>query len=853
MKPKDLKNSNDELKASSENMDDANTPEVNQNQTAANDANEAKKVADEGKTEVSEKSINNTPDEEVVGAAEEQEASELERALEQEVIDAGSPETVADETSSKSETEPAADAAGEVVEEVAEESKDEPVKDEVKKDETPEVEKQEEKAVPKKASGKVEKEKAEEPIAEENIEETDAESPLEEGKAEPGKDKVEEEKAAEVETAEVVEAKTAPEKAKEEKPEEPVVEEKPEKEEIAEKEQPAAEAKEEKTPEEEPSAPQAEASSESDKEEKKAKEEAPTPEPVDYAGLNEVELINALRDLLTNHADEDIKADIDSIKVNFYKKHHALVEEEKKKFLEDGGAEEDFESSDTIYEEDLRELLKDFRQLRSKHHRQLEDEKEENLQRKYEIIEDIKNLVNRKESINKTFQEFRDLQQEWREIGPVPQSKLKDLWETYHHHVENFYDYIKINRELRDLDLKKNMEAKINLCEKAEELLVEPSVIKAFNILQKYHEQWREIGPVPRDKKEELWERFKAATSKINKKHQEYFENRKKEQKKNLEAKTVLCEKAEEIANLEIDNHKEWDKKSHELIELQKVWRTIGFAPKRDNNRIYERFRSACDKFFDAKREFYAQNKELQMNNLQIKTDLCVQAEALKDSEDWKKTTEEFIRIQKKWKEIGPVPRKYSDSIWKRFRAACDFFFENKSKHFHHVDEEQVENLKLKKALIEEVKNYKLTKDEDADLQQIKEFQRRWTDIGHVPYRDKDKVQNEFRNAINIHFDGLKIDDQQRNLLKFKTKVVNLSGTARGNNKMRFERDKYVSKLKQMESDLILLNNNIGFFANTKNAESLIEDVNKKIEDTKEKIEFLKEKISIIDSMDDED
>lgn len=584
-----------------------------------------------------------------------------------------------------------------------------------------------------------------------------------------------------------------------------------------------------------------------------APEENVSEDSVDYTALNEVELINALRDLLENHAEEDIKADVDSIKINFYKKHRAIADEEKKKFLEEGGKEEDFEPSNAWYEDDLRNLLKDYRQVRNKQHRELEDEKEENLQRKYEIIEEIKNLVNRKESINKTFQEFRDLQQEWREIGLVPQSKLKDLWETYHHHVENFYDYIKINRELRDLDLKKNMEAKIKLCEKAEELLVEPSVIKAFNILQKYHEQWREIGPVPRDKKEELWERFKAATSKINKKHQAYFENRKQEQKKNLEAKTVLCEKAEEIANLEISSHKDWDKKSRELIELQKVWRTIGFAPKKDNNRIYERFRSACDKFFDAKREFYAQNKELQLNNLQMKTDLCVQAEALKDSTDWRKTTDEFIRIQKKWKEIGPVPRKHSDAIWKRFRAACDFFFDNKSRHFHHVDEEQVDNLKLKRDLIEEVKNFKLTMDEENDLQQIKEFQRRWTDIGHVPYKDKDVIQNEFRDAINKHFDSLKIDEQKRSLLKFKTKMSNISGTTRGSNKMRYERDKYINKLKQLENDLILLNNNVGFFANTKNAESLIDDVNKKIQDTQEKIEFLKEKINIIDSMDDED
>ena len=574
---------------------------------------------------------------------------------------------------------------------------------------------------------------------------------------------------------------------------------------------------------------------------------------IDYSGYSEVELINALRKLISSD-DEELKDEVDRIRISFYKKHKDVVAEEKRKFLEEGGAENDFVAGNALYEEDLKNLLKEYRQLKSNQLKQMDDDKEKNLQVKYEIIEEIKSLVNRKESINKTFQEFRELQQKWRDTGLVPQSKLKDLWETYHHHVENFYDYIKINKELRDLDLKKNMEAKISLCEKAEELLVEePSVIKAFNILQKYHEQWREIGPVPREKKDELWERFKAATSTINKKHQEYFEERKDEQKKNLDAKTALCEKAEEIVSLDLKTHKEWDEKSRELIELQKVWRTVGFTPKRDNNRIYERFRIACDKFFDAKREFYAQNKELQVNNLQLKTDLCDQAEALKDSTDWKKTTDEFIRIQKKWKEVGPVPRKQSDAVWKRFRGACDYFFEQKSKHFSVVDHEQEENLRLKKELIDEVKNYQLTWDENTDLEEMKEFQRRWTEIGHVPFKEKDTVQNEFREAINVHFDHLKIDDQKRNLLKFKSKISNFSSTNRGQNKMRFERDKYVVRLKQMENDLALLNNNIGFFANTKNAESLIDDVNKKIQGTQEKIEFLKEKIRIIDEMEDED
>lgn len=573
----------------------------------------------------------------------------------------------------------------------------------------------------------------------------------------------------------------------------------------------------------------------------------------DYASLSEVELINALRTLLENDDFESVSADIDAIKINFFRLYRANIEAQKVAFVEAGGKLEEFKATPDPYELDLRNLLKKYQDKRNEHNKRAEEIKEENLQKKYEIIEEIKALINNKESINKTFQDFRELQNKWREIGSVPQAKLKDLWDTYHHHVENFYDFIKINKELRDLDLKKNLEAKMEICEKAEELLVEPSIIKAFNVLQKYHEQWREVGPVPRDKKDELWERFKAATSIINKKHQDYFEGRKSEQKKNLDAKVALCEKVEEIAASEIESHRDWDDKSKELIELQKVWRTIGFAPKKDNNKIYERFRLASDKFFDRKREFYNQNKEEQSSNLQLKTDLCIQAESLKDSIDWKKTADEFIAIQKAWKEIGPVPRKYSDAIWKRFRAACDYFFENKAKHFSSIDTEQLENLRLKKELLEEVKQFELTGDDSADLDKLKDFQRRFTEIGHVPFKEKDAIQNGFREVINKHFDTLRVDERRRNLMKFKNKVSNTTNSGRGQSKMRFEREKYMTKLKQLETDLALLDNNIGFFANTKNASALIDDVNQKIASTKEKIEFLKDKIRIMDAMEDDE
>jgi len=585
------------------------------------------------------------------------------------------------------------------------------------------------------------------------------------------------------------------------------------------------------------------------KRQKKVHSEPEHEDLTDYSEYTQVELVNTLRSILEDN-NRDVKREVEAIKAAFYKKLKEEIELNKKEFIAEGGDEDEFVPEENPYENDIKELLKLYRHQRIEYNRQLEQDKEVNLQLKYEVIEEIKGLIHKEESINKTFQEFRDLQKRWREIGLVPQTKVKDLWDTYNFHVENFYDYIKINQELRDLDLKKNLEIKIRLCEQAEELLLETNVIRAFNALQKLHDRWREVGPVPREHKEDIWERFKIATSKINKKHQDYFEDRKSEQKKNLEAKKALCEQVEEISEMEFTNHKELNDKSKEVINLQKVWRTIGFAPRKDNNKIYSRFRAACDKFFDKKREFYAQNKELQQNNLQMKIDLCVQAEALKDSTDWRKATNDLINIQRQWKEIGPVPRKQSDALWKRFRAACDYFFDKKSDHFSNIDAEQIENLTNKEKLIEEVENFKPSDDVDENLNRMKEFQRRWTEIGHVPIKKKDIIQRRFREAINKLFDDLNVDESERNLLKFKTKMATFSESSYGQDKMRMEREKYMNKLKQLETDLVLLDNNIGFFAKSKKTESLIKDVKRKIEQTKDKIEFLKEKIRVIDEMD---
>ncbi len=570
-------------------------------------------------------------------------------------------------------------------------------------------------------------------------------------------------------------------------------------------------------------------------------------EEINYSLLSKPDLIEILKELLHEGKINRIGKDVAAIKSAFYKKRHAEIEEKKAKFLQEGGNEADFSPGVSEEEEELKSLLKKYSDLRTEYNKLREDEKNENLKKKHQIIEEIKELANRDEAINITFQEFRDLQRRWHETGVVPQGELKNLWETYHYYVEKFYDYIKINKELRDLDLRKNLEAKIKLCEKAEELILEPNIVNAFKTLQKYHDQWREIGPVPREKRTEIWERFKEATSKINKKHQQYYQELKETQKKNLESKKVLCEKAEALAELDINDHSTWVEKTREILEIQKVWKTIGFAPKKDNNKIYARFRAACDKFFNKKREYYAKGLEEQQENLQKKLDLCIQAEALQDSTDWKKTTGELIDLQKKWKQIGPVPRKKSDQVWKRFRSACDRFFNRKTEYFANIEEKYEDNLKKKEDLIKEIKDFEPGESQKENLAKLNEFQKRWTDIGFVPYEKKDVIMQEFRDAINKQYDLLDMDDHRKNVLKFKNKLESIKNKPRPENKLRFEREKLMNKLQQLRNDIVLWENNIGFFTESKKADSMVKDFEKKIESARRKIKLLEDKIMMID------
>lgn len=561
-----------------------------------------------------------------------------------------------------------------------------------------------------------------------------------------------------------------------------------------------------------------------------------------FAGKSKEELVGLFARMLEEQPVQSIRRDVEALKIAFYRLRRAEVEAARRRFVEEGGAEEDFTPAVDGVETQLKELFREYRRRRDEFIANLEAEKERNLKIKLEIIEELKELVNSDETLNHTFTKFRELQQRWKETGIVPQQQVKDLWETYNLHVENFYNFIKINKELRDLDLKKNYEQKVALCEQAEALLLEPSIVEAFHKLQKLHDEWRETGPVANEYKEALWERFKAASSRINKQHQEHFEALKAEQVKNLGLKTELCVATEELAAQPLTTRKEWNRASDRLLEIQKTWKTIGFAPKKDNNRIYERFRTACDCFFEAKRQFYAGVKAEMEHNLQLKLELCEAAESLSGSEEWKKATDELIALQARWKQIGAVARRHSDAVWKRFRAACDKFFERKSAHFASVDGEHEENLRRKLALLDEM--------EAADVKAggyevIRDFQRRWGEIGFVPIKQKDAVQKRYKAAVDALFSVLRGSERDRSMDRFREKVSTLKVS--GDRRLRSERERLYNKVRQLEQEIALLENNIGFFAKSKNAEALVADVRAKIDRARGEMAAAIEKVKLID------
>ena len=489
-----------------------------------------------------------------------------------------------------------------------------------------------------------------------------------------------------------------------------------------------------------------------------------------------------------------------------------------------------FEAMETAF----KGVYANYKKERAEYNRQQDAQREDNFAKKQAVIEDLKNLVEKQEDVNSTFPAFRELQNRWREIGPVPATKFRDLNDTYQFYVEKFYDMVKINRDLRDLDFKKNLEAKEAFSQAAEKLSENENVVEAFRELQKLHEQWKEFGPVAKEFRDSIWDRFKAATAVINKKYQAYFEGQKEKQQENLAEKTKLCEQVEAIAGKEVKSSNEWNTLSTEIEEIQKTWRTIGFATRKENQKIYDRFRAACDNFFTRKREYYSQFKDSMNENMEKKLSLIEQAEALKDSKEWKKTTEALIALQKQWKEIGAVPRKKSEQLWKRFRAACDEFFNERDKNAK-PENDFYGNLKAKKALVEEINEYALSGDAAADREAARAFADRWQGIGFVPFKEKDAIQASYTEAMKAKFPDFSPRGPRQG--------GGNAGRGGGSRKPLSEKDRLVQQYNKLQQDIDTYENNIGFFSTSKNSAPLIQKMQERIDAAKQELKDLEAKI----------
>ena len=564
---------------------------------------------------------------------------------------------------------------------------------------------------------------------------------------------------------------------------------------------------------------------------------------VNYSEKSLAELVKLFEELVQNEERMKMAKDAEAIKSAFYKRLQkekadaglaaepvAEVDEAEDIEVAEVPAAEETVSVNPFaeIERGFKTIYNTYRKERAEYNRQLEKERENNLALKEAVIADLKALLEKQEDVNATFPEFREIQNRWRAVGPVPAQSYRNINETYQLYVEQFYDMVKINRELRDLDFKKNLEAKEEFCAQAETLAESSNVVEAFRELQKLHEQWKEFGPVAKEFRDQIWDRFKAATAVVNKKYQAYFEGLKEQQSENLAKKTVLCEKVEEIAEREVANSNEWNAFSKEIEDIQKEWKTIGFASKKDNQKIYDRFRAACDKFYGRKRDFYNEYKDSINVNLEKKVAICEEAEALKTSTDWKKTADRYIALQKEWKEIGAVPRKKSEQLWKRFRAACDEFFAERDKNAK-PENDFYGNLKAKQRLVEEIKAYEITGTE-ADAEALKAFQARWNEIGFVPFKEKDKIAQAYKDAVHEKF-----PNNGRNARR-----------GRGGKPQLSEKDRLIQKYHALEQDIVTYENNIGFFAMSKNSEPLIKQMQERIAQAKEELKALAEQVKAL-------
>ena len=540
------------------------------------------------------------------------------------------------------------------------------------------------------------------------------------------------------------------------------------------------------------------------------------------------------------------KPEIDGLKQSFYKLHNAEQDAARKLFIENGGAAENFVPQTDCVEEEFKNIMSVIKEKRSALTAELEKQKEMNLQVKLSIIEELKELVESPDDANKSYTEFKKLQQQWNEVKLVPQAKVNELWKNYQLYVEKFYDLLKLNNEFREYDFKKNLEIKTHLCEAAEKLADEADVVSAFHQLQKLHQEFRDTGPVAKELRDEIWARFKAASTTVNRRHQQHFEALKEVEQHNLDQKTVICEIIEAIDYKELTNFASWESKTQEVIALQNKWKTIGFAPQKMNVKIFERFRKACDEFFRKKGEFFKSLKEGMNENLEKKRALCEKAEALKDSTDWKATADELTKLQKEWKTIGPVAKKYSDAVWKRFISACDYFFEQKNKATSSQRSVEQENLEKKKNIIEKLNAIDDQMDTEEATQLVRDLMKEWNGIGHVPFKEKDRIYKQYHSQVDKLFERFNISASNKKLSNFKSTI---SSIQEGSPQALYrEREKLVRAFDNMKNELQTYENNLGFLTtSSKKGNSLLTEINRKVEKLKADIELVKEKIKVVD------
>ena len=574
------------------------------------------------------------------------------------------------------------------------------------------------------------------------------------------------------------------------------------------------------------------------------KEGEKTTKKTDYSSLDKHELVSALENLLEQPVDT-IRDDVNQIKLAFYAIRNAEIAKEKEEFLEKGNEETAFAAKEDEVEAKFKELLNQIKEKRAEFNAEQEAARVANLESKRKIIAEIEAIVADPDNINKQYNRVQQLQQEFKAIGEVPAVNATDMWKSYQKATENFYDLLKMNKELRDYDFKKNLEAKQMLCTEAEELNKCEDVVLAFRKLQDLHNQWREIGPVAKELREELWARFKEASAVINKKYQSFFEQRKEKEKENESAKVALCEKIEAIDTSALKSYAKWDEATKTIIALQEEWKKLGFAARKVNADLFARFRKACDEFFARKAEFFKAMKEELAANLEKKTALCEKAEALKDCTDWKKTADELVALQKEWKTIGPVVKKHSDAVWKRFITACDYFFDQKNKQTSSVRQTEHANLKAKREIIASIKNLLESNGDNAEsAKKVRELMKQWQGTGHVPFKEKDKIYNEYREAINAAFDKFDMKEVRANLSNFESSISQLSDQ----DKIYRERERLVRTYEQKCNELKTYENNLGFFnAQSKGGNSMLKEVERKIQKIKDDLALLEQKIKLVD------